>query len=200
MRPALTAQAAGLLACSLAFCALLAALTVRFASRPTTECQAPGQAVATSEPLAQPPHICGTNCRVAYYPNGQRKFHTALSNGVPEGLSEGWYSNGVRQVEEHFRAGCSHGLRTKWYEGGQRQSEAVIVDGKLEGVFRRWHENGMLAEEVAMKENQPDGMSQAFYPSGCLKARVELRAGKVVSQQHWQDGERPPAPPTGGRE
>ena len=142
-------------------------------------------------------HVCGTNCLCIRYPAGNVKSHTSLSNGLPEGLSVGWYSNGVRQVEEHFQAGVSHGLRTKWYENTRKQSEATIVNGKIEGLFRRWHDNGKLAEEIAMANNLPDGQSLAYYPSGCLKARATLRAGKVVSQQHWQDGELPSEEPKG---
>lgn len=136
-------------------------------------------------------HTCGTNCLSAQYPGGQIKSHANVSNGVLEGLSEGWYSNGVRQVQEYFHAGVSQGLRVKWHTNGNKSSEANIVNGKIEGVFRRWYDSGALAEEITMKNNQPDGEARSFYPSGCLKARAELKDGKVISQRYWEDGENP---------
>ena len=119
-----------------------------------------------------------------------RKSRSAVSNGLLEGLSEGWYTNGQKQVEEHFQAGVSCGLRTKWYEDGQKCAEANIVDGKIEGVFRRWHTNGVLSQEITMKGNQPDGLSRSYYLSGCLKADATLRGGKVVEQHFWKEGVR----------
>ena len=79
------------------------------------------------------------------YPTGLLKSRSSVTNGLLEGLSEGWHTNGVKQVEEHYRAGVSHGLRVKWDENGQVVSEATVVGGKIEGVFRRWHSNGVLA-------------------------------------------------------
>jgi antitoxin component YwqK of YwqJK toxin-antitoxin module len=132
--------------------------------------------------------------RIERYPDGRIKSRSAVSNGVLEGLSEGWHTNGVKQVEEYFHAGVSHGRRVKWYESGRKCSEAAIVNGKIEGVFRRWHENGVLAEEIPMANNRPEGLSRAYYPSGCLKAEATLRDGKVVAQQFWKDGEQPGVP------
>jgi antitoxin component YwqK of YwqJK toxin-antitoxin module len=118
------------------------------------------------------------------------KSRSEVSNGLLEGLSEGFYTNGQKQVEEHFHAGVSCGLRTKWYEDGQKCAEANIVDGKIEGVFRRWHTNGVLSQEITMKGNQPDGLSRSYYLSGCLKADATLRGGKVLEQHFWKEGVR----------
>jgi hypothetical protein len=125
-----------------------------------------------------------------HYDATLRKSRSVVSNGLLEGLSEGWYTNGQKQVEEHFQAGVSCGVRTKWYENGQKCAEANIVDGKIEGVFRRWHTNGVLSQEITMKGNQPDGLSRSYYPSGCLKADATLRGGNVVEQHFLKDGER----------
>ena len=132
-----------------------------------------------------------TGVMTEFYGNGTLQSRSVLSNGLLEGLSEGWYTNGNKQVEELYRGGISHGLRVKWHENGQKLSEAPIVDGKMDGFFRRWHENGSLAEEVSMRNGNPDGLARSFYPSGCLKAEARLNNGTVVDQKSWADGERP---------
>ena len=125
------------------------------------------------------------------YPNSGWKSRSPVSNGLLEGLSEGWFTNAMKQVEEHFQAGVSHGTRIKWHPNGKKLSEVLIVHGQLEGFFRRWHENGALAEEIPMKQGQADGVSRAYFPSGCLKAEARLREGKVLEHHYWNDGERP---------
>ena len=128
----------------------------------------------------------------ACYPGGQRQYRCGVSNGLLEGLSEGWYSNGLKQVDEPFRAGVSHGVRVKWYENGRKQSEVNIVTGKLAGVFRRWYDTGALAEEVHMRNGNPDGVARSFYPSGHLKGEAHLKDGQLVDQKQWADGESRP--------
>ena len=132
-----------------------------------------------------------TGLMTEVYGNGTLQSRSVISNGLLEGLSEGWYTNGLKQVEELFRGGISHGLRVKWYENGRELSEAPIVAGKIEGVFKHWHENGNLAEEVPMRGGNADGLARSYYPSGCLKAEAHLSEGKVVDQKSWKDGERP---------
>jgi antitoxin component YwqK of YwqJK toxin-antitoxin module len=140
-----------------------------------------------------------TGTMVESYSKGSLKSRSALSNGLLDGVSEGWHTNGQLAVREHFRMGVSHGLRTKWYVQSGKMSEAMIVQGKLHGTFRRWHENGALAEEVEMRNGNPDGSSQAFYASGFVKAQVRLQNGKVLEQQFWKDGEVRPGQPTAGK-
>jgi hypothetical protein len=114
---------------------------------------------------------------------------SSVSNGLLEGVSEGYHTNGQLQVREHFRGNISHGPRTKWHANGVKASEATVVSGKLEGWFVRWAEDASLAEEISMKAGQPDGPSRSYFPSGCIKAEVVLQAGKVVKQQYWEDGQ-----------
>jgi len=129
-----------------------------------------------------------TGVMTEVYGNGMLQSRSVISNGLLEGLSEGWYTNGCKQVEEIFRGGVSHGLRVKWYENGQELSEAPIVSGKIDGVFKRWHENGVLAEEVPMRDGNANGLVRAFYPSGKLKAEARLTDGVVSDQKNWADG------------
>ena len=124
------------------------------------------------------------------YDDGAKKSRTEISHGLPHGVSLGWHTNGTRQVEEHFLTGTSHGLRTKWHANGQKLSEVNIASGKLEGTFRRWDESGARAEEIEMKDGQPHGLSRAWFPSGFLKTEATLRAGEVITQSSWPDGER----------
>jgi len=124
------------------------------------------------------------------YENGGLKSRSCVSNGVLEGLSQGWHTNGQLQVLEYFRLGRSDGVRTKWYASGAKLSEAHVAEGKLQGRFRRWHEDGTLAEQVELKDGDPEGLSVAFYPSGFLKAQARLHRGKVVEQKFWNDGEK----------
>lgn len=123
------------------------------------------------------------------YDDGALKSRSAVSNGLPQGLSEGWHTNGQQQVEEYFHAGLSHGLRSKWHENGRLLSKVMIMEGKLEGTFQQWHPDGTLAEQVELKAGVPDGISRAYYPSGFLKSEVHLREGEVLDQEFWKDGE-----------
>jgi len=123
-----------------------------------------------------------------FYDGGELKSRSMVSNGLLEGLSEGWFTNGQKQVEEYFISGVSHGRRTKWYPNGAKHSEAMIVNGKLHGAFQRWYENGQLSERVELSDGQPSGLSLAYHPDGSLKARVTLQDGRVLEQQSWQEG------------
>ena len=136
-----------------------------------------------------------TGWMVESYPNGSPLSRSAISNGLLNGVSEGWYTNGQLQVREYFQNGTSHGLRQKWFESGNQLSEATIVQGKLEGTFRRWYPNGRLAEQIEMKHGQPDGVALGFYPSGFLKNRDRLEDGKFLEHHTWRDGEMKDAPP-----
>lgn len=124
-----------------------------------------------------------------YHPSASLKSRSLLSNGVLNGLSEGWYTNGVLQISEHFSAGMSAGPITRWYPSGAKLSEGTSLAGKLDGSFRRWHESGVLAEEVHFRKGQAQGRSRGWFPSGYLKAEVELNAGQVITQRFWKDGE-----------
>lgn len=123
------------------------------------------------------------------YADGALKSASAVSNGLLEGLSEGWGQQGQLQVREYFRAGVSHGLRTKWHSNGARHSEAEIIAGQLHGRYRHWNEDGTLAGELELSEGQPHGISKAYFPSGFLKTRVRMEHGKVKETESWNDGE-----------
>jgi antitoxin component YwqK of YwqJK toxin-antitoxin module len=130
-----------------------------------------------------------TGLMTEIYGNGVLQSRSVISNGLLEGLSEGWYTNGTKQVEELFSGDVSSGLRVKWYENGKKLSETPIVAGKIEGVFKRWHDNGVLAEEISLRSGVPDGLSRSYYPDGCRKAEAHLSNGTVVDQKSWTDGE-----------
>ena len=127
---------------------------------------------------------------VEHHASGTLRSRSAVTNGVLNGLSEGWYTNAQIQVAEHFKEGVSHGLRTKWHTNGVKQSEANIIDGKLHGSFRKWHDNGTISEQAEFVAGEPEGPSVAYYPSGFLKARVTMRDGKPTEQSFWNDGEK----------
>jgi antitoxin component YwqK of YwqJK toxin-antitoxin module len=131
-----------------------------------------------------------TGVMVEFHPDGMLCSRTAVSNGLLEGLSEGWYTNGQPQIRECYKASVADGLRQKWYSNGQLKSEATILQGKLEGTFRSWHENGQVAEIIELKAGQPDGEAWAFYSSGFARSRTALRAGQVLARESWEDGER----------
>jgi antitoxin component YwqK of YwqJK toxin-antitoxin module len=131
-----------------------------------------------------------TGLMVEYYPDHVLRSRSMISNGLLQGLSEGWHTNGQLEVQEYFRDGVSHGLRTKWYSDGARMSEGTIIAGKHHGTFQRWYENGMLAEEIQMQEGKPTGLSRSFYPSGFLKAEVRMTNGQPVDQKQYKDREK----------
>ena len=128
-----------------------------------------------------------TGLMIERRPDGALQARSQVSDGLLEGLSEGWHTNGIKQIEEHFHAGVSHGPRVKWHPNGQKLSEVRVVEGKLEGIFRRWHDNGQLAEEITLKAGQPEGLSRAFYPNGRLKAEATLHHGQPTQQQFWPE-------------
>jgi antitoxin component YwqK of YwqJK toxin-antitoxin module len=131
---------------------------------------------------------------VDYYPGGELRSRSQISNGFLNGVSEAWYINGQMQVREHFKDGVSHGQREKWYENGAKLSLAMIADAKVIGTFRSWHDNGHLSEQIEMKLGRPDGVALAYYPSGFLKAETTVHDGQVQERKVWNDGERKSTP------
>jgi antitoxin component YwqK of YwqJK toxin-antitoxin module len=115
---------------------------------------------------------------------------SVISNGLLNGLSEGWYTNRQLQVRENYRTNYSDGVRTKWWPNGRKLSEAMIVLGRIQGLYRRWYEDGMLAEEIPMQEGKIEGLGRAHYENGSVKAEVTCHDGKVVGQHTWKEGER----------
>ena len=130
-----------------------------------------------------------TGILVDYYPGGRQMSRSVVSNGLLNGMSEGWYTNGQVQVQETYVANFSDGLRTRWYANGNKLSEATVVHGKMTGLYRRWYEDGKLAEEIPMNAGRIEGEGRAYYESGFLKAAVKYEAGKAVQQKTWPDGE-----------
>lgn len=128
-----------------------------------------------------------TGIMLDYDADGTLRSRSAVSNGLLNGLSQGFHTNGQLQVSEYFRDGVSHGRRTKWYSSGARLSEATVVNGKLQGTFRKWHENGTLAQQLELLDGQPDGEAVSYFPSGYVKARATLQVGKLVTQDFYPD-------------
>ena len=131
-----------------------------------------------------------TGWLVERYPDAALKSRSWLSNGVLQGISEGWYTNGTLQVREHYAAGVSKGEVTRWSEDGAKESEGTALDGKLEGVFRRWYPTGRLSDEVRFSAGVPEGLSQAWHPDGSLKAEVRHQNGVIVERRFWRSGEK----------
>lgn len=143
--------------------------------------------------ISKSEYYSGKLVQEEFYLSGALRARTQVSEGIPDGLSEGWYTNGQLQVTEHYVDGISHGLRNKWYFSGEKKSEAEIVNGQIHGRFRRWYKNGQLAEDAGFSNGVPQGISTAFYESGYQKANVSMNNGKVVEQTFWKDGERRPS-------
>jgi antitoxin component YwqK of YwqJK toxin-antitoxin module len=131
-----------------------------------------------------------TGVMLEFYPGGTPLSRSDISNGLLDGLSEGWFTNRQIQIRENYHTNYADGLRTKWYSNGNKLSEAMIAQGKIQGIFRRWHENGRLAEEIQMRDGKPDGVGRAYYESGCLKSESRIQAGQIIEQNTWKDGER----------
>ena len=131
-----------------------------------------------------------TGWLVERYPDAVLKSRSWLSNGVLQGLSEGWHTNGIIQVREQFVSGVSEGPVTRWREDGTKLSEGTSHDGKLDGPFRRWHPTGQLAEEVTFHAGVPDGLSHAWHPDGSLKADVRHENGAIKDRHFWKPGEK----------
>ena len=128
-----------------------------------------------------------TGVMVEFYHDGAPLSRSALSNGLLNGLSEGWYTNRQLQIRETYRDNFSEGVRTKWYPNGNKLSEATVVHGRFAGLFRRWHQNGRLAEEIPMTDGRPEGLGRSYYESGAVRAEVRLQAGKEVDRKTFPD-------------
>lgn len=132
-----------------------------------------------------------TGWLVERYAEGSLRSKSFVSNGVLEGLSEGWHTNGVRQVREFFVGGKSEGIVTKWSADGLLLTQATAHEGRLNGRFQRWHSNGVLAEEMEMRDGVADGLARSWHPNGNPRAEVVLEQGKVVSRRYWEEDQRP---------
>jgi len=124
-----------------------------------------------------------------HHDDGSLKSRSSVSNGLLEGLSQGWHANGKLQVSETYVRGISHGIRTKYHESGAKLSTVEVVHGQTQGIFERWFENGRLSERVELTNGVPHGESLAFHPDGSLKARVRMNQGEVVENRFWAPGE-----------
>ena len=131
-----------------------------------------------------------TGVVVDYYKDGTLKSQTAVSEGMLQGLSEGWHENGQLQVKESFEKGVAHGLRQKWRQDGSRESEGTIQNGQFEGAFRKWHPNGQLAEEMQMTNGVAHGEAHSWHENGSIKAKVTLDHGEVVEQEFFEENAR----------
>jgi antitoxin component YwqK of YwqJK toxin-antitoxin module len=132
-----------------------------------------------------------TGVMLEFYPDGAPMSRSVVSNGLLNGLSEGWYTNRQLQVRETYRTNYSDGLRTKWWPNGKKLSEATIVLGKIHGLYRRWYEDGALAEEIPMRDGEIEGLGRAYFESGSVKAEITYHDGKMVEQHTWKEGEHP---------
>lgn len=137
-----------------------------------------------------------TGWLVEKYGDGALRSKSFISNGVLEGISEGWHTNGIRQVREFFVAGKSEGTVTKWSADGLLVSVGTAHEGRLHGKFQRWHTNGVLAEEMELRDGVADGLARSWHASGHPRAEVRLEQGKVVSRRYWDDGQ--PVPSVAG--
>lgn len=124
-----------------------------------------------------------TGLMLESYPDGTLQSRSAVSNGLLEGLSEGWHTNGVLAVRESFVGGCSHGVRTKWDAASNRIAESLIREAKIHGFHREWHTNGQLALEAEMAEGQPHGQVRKWSAEGALVGRWILSNGAVLESQ-----------------
>ena len=142
-----------------------------------------------------------TGLLIDTYVDGGLKSRSSVSNGLLQGLSQGWHTNGMLQVEETYRTGVSHGLRSKWYPDGHLLSEAPIEAGRLQGVFQRWDAQGLLIEEIEMGNGEPDGLARSYHSDGSIHTEARMRAGQVVKKQSWEPGEiiQPTLAPRAGR-
>ena len=142
-----------------------------------------------------------TGSLIDTYVDGLLKSRSIVSNGVLQGLSQGWHTNGMLQVEETYRTGVSHGLRSKWHPDGHLLSEAPIEEGRIQGVFQRWEEQGLLIEEIEMGNGQPDGLARSYHLDGSIQTEARMREGQVVKKESWGPGEmiRPTLAPRDGR-
>lgn len=169
-----------------------AAISLRWTASPTPQALLPeverSQLVSKRNRLELEGRVF-TGWMLEHYPDGALKSRSSISNGVLNGLSEGWFTGGTLQVSEHFRDGVSHGERRRWDEQGRPVSVAQIDSGRLVGRFQRWHENGVLAEEMTMKAGAADGPARTWFPSGFLKSEVIMLEGKIQSQKTYADGE-----------
>ena len=121
-----------------------------------------------------------TGLMVEFYPDGTLQSRSVVSNGLLQGLSEGWHTNGVLAVRETFVEGRSHGVRTKWDAASNRIAESSIRDAKIHGFHREWHTNGQLALDAEMADGQPHGQVRKWSADGVLIGQWVLSNGVVV--------------------
>lgn len=131
-----------------------------------------------------------TGFMLEFYADGSTQSRSTVSNGILNGLSEGWYTNRQLQIREYYRTNYPDGLRTKWYPDGKKLSEATVVMGQTQGTLRRWYENGRLAEEIPMRDGKTEGLGRLYYKSGFLKSEITIHDGQVIQANSWPDGTR----------
>jgi hypothetical protein len=128
-----------------------------------------------------------TGWLVSYYADGTLLSKCSVSNGLLNGICEGWYTNHQLQSCEYFSNSISSGERQRWFENGALESEAQIVSGTIEGTFKRWYDNGQLAEQIEMVHGRPNGFAVNYYSNGYLKAETQVDDGTILQQKRWKE-------------
>ena len=121
-----------------------------------------------------------TGYLVERYPGGELQSRSAISNGLMQGVSEGWYTNGVLALRESFMEGKSHGMRTKWDMNSIRISETSIREGQVHGLHREWYTNGQIMLEVPMVDGKATGVARKWNSDASLAGQWTLSNGVVV--------------------
>lgn len=121
-----------------------------------------------------------TGLMVDFYSDGTLQSRSAVSNGLLQGVSEGWWTNAVLAVRETFREGRSHGVRTKWDIEARRISETDIREGEIEGLHREWHTNGKPSLEVTMARGKAQGVARKWSLEGELAGQWVMSNGVVI--------------------
>lgn len=77
-----------------------------------------------------------TGVVIEAYRNGGPKSKTAIVDGRPHGVSEGFHLNGALQIRENYENGVLQGVRTKYWDNGLKKSQGTAVDGVWDGAFQ----------------------------------------------------------------
>ena len=121
------------------------------------------------------------------WPNGNKKYQCAYTNGKKDGAELSWHENGQRQMSAQFTTGVQQGMGQEWWPNGNQRSITTYVDGKPNGEAKGWHDNGKPARVINFANGVPTGKSEGWWKNGQRAEVIQYANGKPdgeVSKWH----------------
>lgn len=122
-----------------------------------------------------------------YYPDSTLKAEIEFKNGYFDGKYILYYSNGQEQIKATMKQGKEEGEKTTYHPNGQMATLQKFVKGKPEGTWRSWYDTGTERSVERYVKGVKEGEQTEYHKEGQLKMRAVYKAGKLVSEEFYDE-------------